>query len=434
MSKILAIVGRPNVGKSTFFNRLVGSRDAIEESTSGVTRDRHYGKSDWNGVYFSIIDTGGYVMDSDDIFESEIQKQVHVALEEADVILFMTDIHDGITSMDSDVANLLRRTDKPVIIAVNKADTHRLQDLHAEFYSLGFEKVFPISAINGSGTGDLFDEIVLHLAKEIEETESELPRVSIVGRPNAGKSSILNTLIGEERSIVTPIAGTTRDSIFTQFNKFGFNFDMVDTAGIRRKSKVYDDIEFFSIVRSIRAIENSDICVLVIDATRGIEAQDLHILSIIVENNKGLVIVINKWDLVEKDHKTMDEFKEVVLSRIAPTYDVPIIFTSAVEKIRIIKILESIQMVHDNRGKKISTSKLNDVMLEIFQRTPPPIYKGKRVKIKYMTQLKLAYPSFVLFCNLPQYIKNSYKRFVERQIRTQFGFSGATIKLYFREK
>lgn len=434
MGNILAIVGRPNVGKSTFFNRLVGSRDAIEESTSGVTRDRHYGKSDWNGVYFSIIDTGGYIMNSDDVFESEIQKQVHVALDEADVILFMTDIHDGITSMDTDVANMLRKTDKPVIIAVNKADTNRLQDLHGEFYSLGFENVFPISAINGSGTGDLFDEIVLHLSKEIEETESELPRVSIVGRPNAGKSSILNTLIGEERSIVTPVAGTTRDSIFTRFNKFGFNFDMVDTAGIRRKSKVYDDIEFFSIVRSVRAIENSDICVLVIDANRGIEAQDLHILSIIVENNKGLVIVINKWDLVEKDHKTMDEFKEIVLSRIAPTYDVPIIFTSATEKIRILKILESIQIVYNNRGKKISTSKLNDVMLEIFQKTPPPIYKGKQVKIKYMMQLKLAYPSFVLFCNLPQYIKDPYKRFVERQIRTQFGFSGVTIKLYFREK
>ncbi len=434
MSNILAIVGRPNVGKSTFFNRLAGERAAIEEATSGITRDRHYGKSDWNGVHFSIIDTGGYVNNSDDVFESEIKKQVHLAIEESDVILFMVDIKEGISPMDIDVANILRRTEKQVIIAVNKADTNSLQILFSEFYSLGFDKVFPVSAVNGSGTGDLLDEIVIHFEKISTETMSEFPRVSIVGRPNAGKSSILNTLMEDDRFIVTPVAGTTRDSIFTHFNKFGYEFDMVDTAGIRKKSKVYDDIEFFSIVRSVRAIENSDICVLVIDATRGIEAQDLHILGMIVQNNKGLVVVINKWDLVEKDHKTMESFKDKVLERIAPTYDVPIIFTSATEKIRILKILENIQQVHENRSKRITTSKLNNTMLDIFNQNPPPIYKGKRVKIKYLTQLKLAYPSFVLFCNLPQYVKDSYKRYAERQIRSEFGFTGATIKLYFREK
>lgn len=434
MSNILAIVGRPNVGKSTLFNRLLGERAAIDEPTSGVTRDRHYGKSDWNGIYFSIIDTGGYVNNSDDVFEEEIKKQVHLALDEADVILFMVDIKDGISPMDEDVANILRRTKKPVLIAVNKADNHALQNLFSEFYALGFEKVYPISAINGSGTGDLLDDLVSHFEKADEKAESEFPRVSIVGRPNAGKSSILNTLMEEDRFIVTPFAGTTRDSIFTHFNKFGYAFDMVDTAGIRKKNKVYDDIEFFSIVRSVRAIENSDICVLVIDATRGVEAQDLHILGMIVQNNKGLVIVVNKWDLVEKDHKTMDSFKEKVLERIAPTYDVPIVFTSATEKIRILKILENIQEVHENRSKRITTSKLNNVLLDIFSYNPPPMYKGKRVKIKYITQLKLAYPAFVIFCNSPQYVKDAYKRYTERQIRNEFGFTGATIKLYFREK
>ncbi|MBN2728811.1 MAG: ribosome biogenesis GTPase Der [Bacteroidales bacterium] len=434
MSNILAIVGRPNVGKSTFFNRLAGQRSAIEEPTSGVTRDRHYGKSDWNGAYFSIIDTGGYVNASDDIFEAEIKKQVFVALEEADVILFMVDITEGITPMDQDVAQLLRKAKKPVLIAVNKADNHNLQNLYSEFYALGFDHVYPISAVNGSGTGELLDDLVTHFEKAEEKAESEYPKVSIVGRPNAGKSSILNTLMEEDRFIVTPMAGTTRDSVYTHFNKFGYEFDMVDTAGIRKKTKVYDDIEFFSIVRSVRAIENSDICVLVIDATRGIEAQDLHILGMIVQNNKGLVIVVNKWDLVEKDHKTMDSFREKILERIAPTYDVPMIFTSATEKIRVLKILESIKEVHENRSKRITTSKLNNVLLEIFNQNPPPMYKGKRVKIKYITQLKLAYPAFVIFCNSPQYVKDAYKRYAERQIRNEFGFTGATIKLYFREK
>lgn len=434
MSNILAIVGRPNVGKSTLFNRLLGKRQAIDGPTSGITRDRHYGKSDWNGKQFSIIDTGGYVKNSEDIFETEIQKQVHVALDEADVILFMVDIQEGINSMDEDVADMLRRTEKPVIVAVNKADNHQLQNMYSEFYALGFDKVFPISAINGSGTGELLDELVMHFDDEIEKTESKYPKVSIVGRPNVGKSSILNTLMDEDRFIVTPIAGTTRDSIFTHYNKFGYEFDMVDTAGIRKKNKIYDDTEFFSVVRSVRAIENSDVCVLVIDATRGVEAQDLHILRIIVQNNKGLVIVVNKWDLVEKNHKTMELFKEKVLERIAPLYDVPIIFTSATEKIRILKILESIQEVYNNRSKRISTSKLNNILLDIFNMNPPPIYKGKKVKIKYITQLKLAYPAFVIFCNLPQYVKDSYKRYVERQIRNQFGFTGATIKLYFRKK
>lgn len=434
MSNILAIVGRPNVGKSTFFNRLVGERKAIEDPTSGVTRDRHYGKSDWNGISFSIIDTGGYVNNSDDIFEEEIKKQVLLAISEADVILFMTDIREGFTHMDEDVAKLLRRSEKPIILAVNKADNNELALNVAEFYSSGFGEVFPISAINGAGSGDLLDEVVKHFQKNEDENETELPRIAIVGRPNAGKSSILNTLLDEDRSIVTPLSGTTRDSILTEYNKFGFNFMLVDTAGIRKKSKITDNIEFYSTVRAIRSIENSDVCLLVVDATNGIEAQDLHILNIINENNKGVVIAMNKWDLVEKDHKTMDAYKKNLLERLAPQTDVPIIFTSATEKTRVIKMLEALQMVYENRSRKIPTSKLNEIILPIVTENPPPTYKGKRVKIKYITQLPLAYPAFVFFCNLPQYIKEPYRRFVENNLRKNFNLSGCKVQIFFREK
>ncbi len=434
MSNILAIVGRPNVGKSTFFNRLVGERAAIEDPTSGVTRDRHYGKSDWNGISFSVIDTGGYVNDSDDMFEEEIKKQVRLAISEADVILFLTDIREGFTPMDEDVADLLRRSNKPVLLAVNKADTNQQALNFAEFYSSGFAEIFPISAVNGSGTGELLDAMVAHFKPQDEKAPTDIPRIAIVGRPNAGKSSMLNTLSGEDRAIVTPVAGTTRDSIFTEYNKFGFHFLLVDTAGIRKKTKISDNVEFYSTVRAIRAIENSDVCLLVIDATRGIEAQDLHILSIINENHKGIVIAMNKWDLVEKDHKTLDEYRDLILSRIAPQSDVPIVFTSATEKTRVIKMLEMLKHVHDNRSRRVSTSKLNNLLLPVLQDNPPPMYKGKRVKIKYITQLPLAYPAFVFFCNLPQYIKEPYRRFVEKKLRENFDFSGCQVQIYFREK
>lgn len=434
MSNILAIVGRPNVGKSTFFNRLVGERSAIEDPTSGVTRDRHYGKSDWNGISFSVIDTGGYVNDSDDMFEEEIKKQVRLAISEADVILFLTDIREGFTPMDEDVADLLRRSNKPVLLAVNKADTNQQALNFAEFYSSGFDEVFPISAVNGSGTGELLDAMVKHFTPQEEPEPTDIPRIAIVGRPNAGKSSMLNTLTGEDRAIVTPVAGTTRDSIFTEYNKFGFHFLLVDTAGIRKKTKISDNVEFYSTVRAIRAIENCDICLLVIDATRGIEAQDLHILNIINENHKGLVIAMNKWDLVEKDHKTLDEYRDIIISRIAPQTDVPIVFTSATEKTRVIKMLEMLKHVHDNRSRRVSTSKLNNLLLPVLQDNPPPMFKGKRVKIKYITQLPLAYPAFVFFCNLPQYIKEPYRRFVEKKLRENFDFSGCQVQIYFREK
>jgi GTPase len=434
MSNILAIVGRPNAGKSTLFNRLVGERAAIEDATSGVTRDRHYGKSDWNGVHFSVIDTGGYVNNSEDIFEEEIKKQVHLAISEADVILFLTDIREGFTPMDEDVADLLRKCKKPVVLAVNKADNNTIALNTAEFYSSGLNEVFAISAVNGAGTGELLDEIVKHFNPMDAEPDPGIARIAIVGRPNAGKSSILNTLTGVERSIVTPVAGTTRDSIFTEYNKFGFHFMLVDTAGIRKKSKVSDNVEFYSTVRAIRSIENSDVCLLVVDASRGLEAQDLHIMNIITENHKGVVIAMNKWDTVAKDHKTMQEYKENLAARLVPQNDVPVIFTSATEKTRVIKMLEELQHVYENRTKRIPTSKLNEVLLPILAETPPPMYKGKRVKIKYITQLQLAYPAFVFFCNLPQYIKDPYKRFVEKRLRENFDLSGCQVQIFFREK
>ena len=433
MKGIVAIVGRPNVGKSTLFNRLVGERVSIEDPTSGVTRDRIYGKSFWNGKEFSIIDTGGIVIKSDDIFQQEIKKQVDLALDEADLILFMVDIQDGITPLDLDIADMLRSHNKPVFLVANKTDNNIVYNDHTEFYQLGVDTIFPISAKNGFGTGELLDAIVDKLPIDDKE-DLEYPRIAIVGKPNVGKSTILNTLIGEERSIVTPIAGTTRDSIYHLFNKFNFNFYLVDTAGIRKKNHINDNIEFYSITRSIRTIENSDVCLLVIDATEGIGAQDLNILNLINSNKKSVVLVVNKWDLIEKDNKTDKMFRESLMSKLAPQDHIPIIFTSAIKKQRLIQVLEVIQKVYDDRKKRIPTSTLNKIMLSEFEKNPPPLNKGKKVKIKYCTQLPTPYPSFVFFCNLPQYVKEPYKRFTENKIREHFGFAGSPVIIYFREK
>jgi GTP-binding protein len=433
MKGIVAIVGRPNVGKSTLFNRLVGERVSIEDPTSGVTRDRIYGKSFWNGKEFSIIDTGGIVIKSDDIFQQEIKKQVDLALDEADLILFMVDIQDGITPLDLDIADMLRSHNKPVFLVANKTDNNIVYNDHTEFYQLGVDTIFPISAKNGFGTGELLDAIVDKLPIYDKE-DLEYPRIAIVGKPNVGKSTILNTLIGEERSIVTPIAGTTRDSIYHLFNKFNFNFYLVDTAGIRKKNRINDNIEFYSITRSIRTIENSDVCLLVIDATEGIGAQDLNILNLINSNKKSVVLVVNKWDLIEKDNKTDKMFRESLMSKLAPQDHIPIIFTSAIKKQRLIQVLEVIQKVYDDRKKRIPTSTLNKIILSEFEKNPPPLNKGKKVKIKYCTQLPTPYPSFVFFCNLPQYVKEPYKRFTENKIREHFGFAGSPVIIYFREK
>ena len=434
MSNILAIVGRPNVGKSTLFNRLVGSRTAIVDSVSGVTRDRHYGKSEWTGYNFSVIDTGGYVIGSDDVFESEISKQVVLAIEEADVILIMVDVNDGLNAMDEDVAALLRKSNKPVIVACNKADSSEKFFQGGDFYALGLGEVFPISAMTGTGTGELLDEIVKHFTKEEEEEDVDLPRFAVVGRPNVGKSSIINAFLGNDRNIVTPVAGTTRDSIYTKYNNFGFEFYLVDTAGVRKKSKINEDIEFYSVMRSIKTIENSDVCILMIDATQGIEAQDLNIFSLIQRNNKGVVIVVNKWDLIEKDSNTHLHYREMVAEKIAPFNDVPIIFTSVLNKQRIYNVIETAIKVYENKTRKIMKSKLNDIMLPIVKETPPPVYKGKTIKIKYITQLNKDYPVFIFFCNLPQYIRDPYKRYVENKLRQNFDFKGVPLTLYFREK
>jgi len=434
MPNILAIVGRPNVGKSTLFNRLTESRQAIVEETSGVTRDRHYGKSDWNGVPFSIIDTGGYVTGSDDVFEEEIRKQVIIAVEEADAILFVVDVKTGVTALDEEVANLLRRSEKPVYLVVNKVDNPgRINDA-SEFYQLGLGDVYPLSAINGSGTGELLDEIVSHFERDREEELPDLPKFAVVGRPNVGKSSIVNAFLGDDRNIVTPVAGTTRDSIYTRFNSFGFDFLLVDTAGLRKKGKVHENIEFYSVLRSIRAIENSNVCFLMIDAVEGFESQDLNIFQLIVKNRKGVVILINKWDLVEKDNKTHLEFENMVRNRLAPFRDVPVIFTSVPKKQRIFKALETGTMVYKNLATNIPTAKLNDLLLPIIEKTPPPAVKGKYVKIKYVTQLKTPFPAFAFFCNLPQYIRDPYKRFLENKIREAFDFTGVPLQLFFRKK
>jgi GTP-binding protein len=431
---IVAIVGRPNVGKSTLFNRLTETKQAIVDEVSGVTRDRLYGKSEWSGREFSVIDTGGYVRNSDDVFEEEIRKQVDIAIEEANLILFVVDVISGITDMDDTVAGILRKSNKNILLVVNKVDNNaKILDSH-EFYKFGLGDPICISSINGSGTGELLDEIVKFNEDEKPVTELDIPKYTVVGRPNVGKSSLINALIGEERNIVTPISGTTRDSIHTRYNKFDQDFYLVDTAGIRKKGKVTENLEFYSVLRSIRALEQADVCLLMIDATRGIESQDMSIISLIQKNNKGLVILVNKWDLIEKDTNTSKEFTEKILQKIAPFKDVPIIFTSVITKQRIHKVLEEAKEVYENRRRKITTSKLNEVMLEAIEQHEPPSIKGKFVKIKYVTQLNTFYPSFAFFCNLPQYVKDPYKRYLENKLRENFDFRGSPIIIYMRKK
>ena len=435
MSNIVAIVGRPNVGKSTLFNRLTESRQAIVDQTSGVTRDRQYGKSDWNGKHFSIIDTGGYVMGGDDEFEIEIRKQVQLAVDEADIILFLVDAREGLTPMDEDVASMLRKCTKKVLLVANKVDNAKEMDNLAEFYALGLGDPYPIAGISGSGTGDLLDVVVEDFSEGEDDKADTLPRIAVVGRPNVGKSSFINFITGQERNIVTPIAGTTRDSIYTRYNMFGFDFNFVDTAGLRKKSKVSEDLEFYSVMRSVRTIENSDVCILMLDASQGLEVQDLNIFSLIQRNNKGVVIVVNKWDLIEKDNKTHKQFEDLIHSRMSPFEDVPIVFTSVLNKQRIFKVLETAKQVYESRSRRISTSELNDKLLPIVkEQNPPPAVKGKWIKIKYVTQLPTPYPQFVFFCNLPQYIRDPYKRFVENRLREMWDFHGVPISIYFREK
>ncbi|MCK0157954.1 ribosome biogenesis GTPase Der [Cellulophaga sp. F20128] len=434
MSAIVAIVGRPNVGKSTFFNRLIQRREAIVDAISGVTRDRHYGKSDWNGVEFSLIDTGGYVLGSDDVFEAEIDKQVELAIDEADAIIFMVDVESGVTGMDEDVAKLLRKVDKPIFLVVNKVDNGKRAEDAVEFYSLGLGEYFTIASINGSGTGDLLDAVVKVLPEKEKEND-DLPRFAVVGRPNAGKSSFINALIGQERYIVTDVAGTTRDSIDTKYNRFGFEFNLVDTAGIRRKAKVKEDLEFYSVMRSVRAIEHSDVCILLLDATRGFDGQVENIFWLAQRNNKGIVILVNKWDLVEdKETNTIKEYTTRIKQAIEPFTDVPIIFVSVLTKQRIFKAIETAVEVYNNRARKIQTRKFNDVMLPIIENNPPPAYKGKYVKIKFCTQLPTPYPQFAFFCNLPQYVRDPYKRFLENKLRENFNFEGVPISVFMRKK
>ena len=437
MGNLVAIVGRPNVGKSTLFNRLTKTRQAIVNEQAGTTRDRQYGKSEWQGKEFSVVDTGGWVVNSDDIFEEEIRKQVILAIDEADVILFVVDVKNGVTDLDMDVAAILRRSKTPVIVVANKTDNNALQYDAAEFYSLGLGDPYCISAISGSGTGELLDEILSKFRKDAGElVEEDIPRFAVVGRPNAGKSSMVNAFIGEERNIVTEIAGTTRDSIYTRYTKFGFDFYLVDTAGIRKKNKVSEDLEYYSVIRSIRAIENADVCILMLDATRGIEGQDLNIFSLIQRNQKGLVVVVNKWDLVEdKSEKVMKFFENAIRNRLAPFTDFPIIFTSALTKQRIFKVLEAANEVYHARTTRISTARLNEALLPMIEAYPPPSNKGKYIKIKYITQLpNTRIPSFVFFANLPQYVKEPYKRFLENQIRERWKLSGTPINIFIRQK
>ena len=434
MSNIVAIVGRPNVGKSTLFNRFTQTRQAITDEISGVTRDRHYGKAEWNGREFSVIDTGGYVQGSDDIFESEIRKQVQLAIDEASIILFLVDATSGVTHLDEAVVKLLRRSNKKVILAVNKVDNKELLDEAVEFYSLGLGSYIPLSSISGSGTGELLDELVANFLSEDDMIDSVLPKFAVIGRPNVGKSSVINALIGKEQNIVTDIAGTTRDSLDTKYNQFGFDFILVDTAGLRKKRNVHEDLEFYSVMRSVRAIEHSDICIHVIDAERGFESQDQRIFHIADRNKKGIIIMVNKWDLIDKSTDTANKIENEIKKRIAPFTDVPILFVSALEKQRLLKSLETAIQVYNNRRQKIKTSVLNDVMLPLIQNVPPPSIKGKYIKIKYCTQLPTKIPSFVFFANLPQYIKEPYKRYIENQLRANFNFSGIPIEIYFRKK
>lgn len=436
MSNIVAIVGRPNVGKSTLFNRLTESRDAIVKEVSGVTRDRLYGKGEWNGYQFSVIDTGGYAKTKEDIFEGEIRKQVEIAIEEATVIVFMVDVMTGIVEMDEIVAQLLRKNKKPVLIAANKVDNTERVGLSSEFYAFGLGDVYDLSATNGSGTGEILDELVKYFNKEDESVREEdnLPRIAIVGRPNVGKSSMVNALTGQERNIVTDISGTTRDAIHTRYKAFGFDFLLIDTAGIRKKAKVTEDIEYYSVLRSVRTIENADICLFMIDASEGIQKQDLSIYYMIEKNSKGVVVLVNKWDLVEKDQNTMVKFEELLREQLAPFNDVPIIFTSTLNKQRIHRALETAMRVYENRTRKIPTHELNEVMLEVIAQTPPPAVKGKYIRIKFVQQLPTHAPTFAFFCNLPQYLADSYKRFLENRLRERFDFEGVPVKIFFRKK
>jgi GTP-binding protein len=434
---LVAIVGRPNVGKSTLFNRLVGRRQAIVDEIAGVTRDRHYGKCEWCGREFSVVDTGGWTSNSDDVFEGAIRKQVSIAIEESDLVLFMVEAATGITDYDAEIADILRRSGKPVVLCVNKVDTGMKMFDAYQFYSLGLGEIWSISAANGSGTGDLLDEIVRQLPKEEDldpEDDPALPHIAIVGRPNVGKSSLTNALLGEERNIVTPVAGTTRDSISTRFNKFGHDFILVDTAGMRKKSKVDEDLEFYSVMRSIRAIEHADVCVLMIDANLGMEAQDMNIFNLILRNRKACVLVVNKWDLFQKDSNTLKEYEKSLKQRISPFDDVPIIFTSVTNKVRIMNVLDEIGHVSKNYAKKIPTRELNDAILPEIENYPPPAWKGKYVRIKYITQLPTRFPAFAFFCNLPQYVKEPYKRFLENKLREHFDMTGCPIQIFVREK
>lgn len=435
MANIVAIVGRPNVGKSTLFNRLTESRKAIVDDFSGVTRDRHYEAAEWIGKKFTVVDTGGFVHGSDDIFEGAIRDQVLIAIEEASVILFMVDVTVGITDLDDNIAKLLRKSSKPVLVVANKVDHAKLNHVSAEFYSFGLGDIYDISSATGSGTGELLDAVVGHFPEEEELDEDDsIPKITIVGRPNVGKSSLTNALLGVDRNIVTDIAGTTRDTIKTHYNQFGHNFLLIDTAGLRRKSKVNEDIEFYSVMRTIRALEESDVVVLMLDANDGIEAQDINIFHLAEKNRKGIVIVVNKWDTIEKDHKTIKEFEARIREKTAPFTDIPIVFTSVTEKQRIFKVVETAMAVFQNKTKKISTSKLNEVMLEVIENYPPPALKGKHIKVKYVTQLPGKAPMFAFFCNLPQYIKEPYKRYVENKLRENFDFTGVPIQVYFRQK
>lgn len=437
MANIVAIVGRPNVGKSTLFNRLVEERKAIEDNMSGVTRDRHYGHAQWSGKYFSVIDTGGYVTGSDDVFEAEIRKQVKLAVEEADVILFVVDCLDGLTDLDMEFANELRSSKKPLYIVANKADNREKAMMAHEFYSLGISdyEIYPIASASGSGTGELLDEVIKHFEDEgVEDPDADIPKISILGRPNVGKSSFLNALLGQERSIVTDEAGTTRDAIHTRYKLFGQDFIITDTAGIRKKAKVKEDIEFYSVMRSLRTLEESDVVIVMVDATRGLEAQDINLIALAIKNNKGVMIMVNKWDLIEKDHKTMDKIKVQMLERLGEHKWIPIIFTSVTEKQRIMQAIELAVKVFENKTRRVTTSKVNDVMLAEIEKYPPPAWKGKYIKIKYVTQLPTKNPVFAFFCNLPQYIKEPYTRYLENRLREHFDFEGVPVKIVYKNK